>query len=447
MEIAALLAEDAMPFFLDSSDGVYPDDIGRFSYAGSNPFLQFRAVGDSVTITSSCGTHSERGNSLVILGDLLERYRIEPDNTVPGSFHGGAVGFFSYDLVHQLETVPGTNVNDLKIDDINIGFYTTLIVIDNREQSIYAVDCGLAGDAKANVSALVKRLEESRVSIPDHKPVSSTGIHSNFKVKDYLAAIRRIREYILDGEIYQVNLSQRFDIEYTGSPVALYNSLRQQNPAPFGAMLGYDDYWVLSSSPERFIKVSGDRIETRPIKGTAPRGMNKSEDTALAEQLMNSSKDRAEHLMIVDLERNDLSRVSEPGTVKVPDLFRLESYATVHHLVSTVEGKLQPGINSMDCLRATFPGGSITGAPKIRAMEIIDELEPTRRGVYTGSIGYVGFDGSIDLNIAIRTIVHRNGRAWFQGGGGIVWDSDEKSEYEETLQKIESLIQAVIDKK
>jgi para-aminobenzoate synthetase component 1 len=254
---------------------------------------------------------------------------------------------------------------------------------------------------------------------------------------EYVTAVRRALDYIVAGDIYQVNLSQRFQLPLPGGPLETYLELRRRNPAPFAAYLNLPQAQVLSASPERFLRfdAASRRIQTRPIKGTRPRGRTAGEDEALARELLASGKDRAENVMIVDLERNDLGRVAAVGSVRVSELAALETFPTVFHLTSTVEATLREGGDAIDLLRATFPGGSITGAPKIRAMEIIDELEPTARGVYTGAIGRVGFDGSLDLNIAIRTIIAKDGTAYFQAGGGIVADSDPESEYEETLHK------------
>jgi para-aminobenzoate synthetase component 1 len=271
----------------------------------------------------------------------------------------------------------------------------------------------------------------------------NTLLKSNISHEEYIKAVAAAREYICAGDIFQVNLSQRFEADLNIPPYELYQRLRRINPAPFASYLNFDDVSVVSASPERFLKIRGDWVETRPIKGTRPRGKSGAEDKALAQELLSSAKDRAENVMIVDLERNDLGRVSRYGTVKVTELAILETYPTVFHLTSTVVGRLSPGKSRIDLLKATFPGGSITGAPKVRAMEIIDELEPTRRSVYTGSIGYLSFDGGMDLNIVIRTFVIKGSKAYFQVGGGIVYDSEPEAEYQETLDKARALIQAL----
>jgi len=268
-------------------------------------------------------------------------------------------------------------------------------------------------------------------------------LKGNFTHREYLNAVEKARQYIIAGDIFEVNLSQRFKARLSIAPYELYTRLRSINPAPFAGYLDFDEVQVVSASPERFLHLQGDRVETRPIKGTRPRGKTPEADKALADELLSSMKDRAENIMIVDLERNDLGRVCRYGTVRVTELAILETFPTVFHLTSTIVGRLKKGRDSIDLLKATFPGGSITGAPKVRAMEIIDELEPTRRSVYTGSIGYLSFNGNIDLNIAIRTFLVKGGIAYFQVGGAVVYDSDPEAEYQETLHKARALIDAL----
>ena len=264
-----------------------------------------------------------------------------------------------------------------------------------------------------------------------------------FSREDYVRAVEKARQYIIDGDIFEVNISQRYEADISVHPYELYRNLRQINPAPFSAYLKFGELAVVSSSPERFLSCRGDRVETRPIKGTLRRGKTPAEDESNAKELLHSSKDLAENMMIVDLERNDLGRVCCYGSVKVTELAVLETYPTVFHLTSTIEGRLRDGISRIDLLKATFPGGSITGAPKVRAMEIIDELEPTRRSIYTGSIGYLGFDGNMDVNIVIRTFLIKGNKAYFQVGGAVVYDSDPEAEYQETLDKGQALFKAL----
>jgi para-aminobenzoate synthetase component 1 len=274
------------------------------------------------------------------------------------------------------------------------------------------------------------------------------GLRSTFTHRGYLDAVGRVREYIIAGDIFQANLSQRFQSALTEAPFALYRRLRKRNPAPFAAYLAFDDLAVLSASPERFLRLDEKQrlVETRPIKGTRPRGLGPMHDAALGRALAESAKDRAENVMIVDLLRNDLSRVCRPGSVRVPELFALEQHPTVHHLVSTVLGELAPGADAVDLIRAAFPGGSITGAPKVRAMEVIAELEPTQRGVYCGSIGYISATGAMDTSIVIRTYLTLGGQVYFQAGGGIVADSDVELEYRETLDKARALIETLVER-
>jgi para-aminobenzoate synthetase component 1 len=283
--------------------------------------------------------------------------------------------------------------------------------------------------------------------ISDIDGAKDLGLRSTFTHRGYLDAVARVRDYIVAGDIFQANLSQRFQCPAAEKSFDLYRRLRRRNPAPFAAYLGFGKTEIISASPERFLRLDQERrlVETRPIKGTRPRGLGPMHDAALGRALAESEKDRAENVMIVDLLRNDLSRVCRPGTVRVPELFALEHHPTVHHLVSTVVGELEPGADATDLIRAAFPGGSITGAPKVRAMEIIAELEPTRRGVYCGSIGYISTTGAMDTSIVIRTYLVLRGQVYFQAGGGIVADSDPELEYRETLDKAKALIETLAE--
>lgn len=325
------------------------------------------------------------------------------------------------------------------------------MAIDHHEERVYVAACGFpatgpaaAKQALARVKEITSRLQKVRPLPP---PAGANGtrtpINSLFTPQSYCRAVTRAREYIAAGDIFEVNLSQRLQTQLTVEPWELYRRLRQVNPAPFAAYLPLREGTIASASPERFLRVSQGQVETRPIKGTRPRGRTPAEDAALRQELWNSAKDRAELVMIIDLERNDLGRVCQVGSVRVPELFALEEYATVFHLVSTVTGTLQPGRDMVDLWRATFPGGSITGAPKVRSMEIIEELEPVRRSVYTGAIGYLGFDGEADWNIVIRTFLLAGGQAYFQVGGAVTADSEPEREYQETLDKARGLIQAL----
>jgi para-aminobenzoate synthetase component 1 len=353
--------------------------------------------------------------------------------------------------------------------DLLLGLYDWVIAWDHQTGRAWVISTGMPERGRAGAQRAAKRLGRVRERVaglperlrrfvaegdppradrraaPSYPVPGVPGVRSNFPREGYLDAVARVIEYIRAGDIFQANLSQRLEAPLVGTPLALYARLRQRNPAPFAAFLDFGDLVVASSSPERFLRVQPDgRVETRPIKGTRPRGVGPEHDAALALALSESAKDRAENVMIVDLLRNDLSRVCRPGTVRVPELFALEHYATVHHLVSTVVGDLASGQGAVDVLRAAFPGGSITGAPKVRAMQIIAELEPTARGVYCGAIGYLSTSGALDSSIVIRTYLVRGRDVYFQVGGGIVADSDPEQEYRETLDKARGLIAALL---
>jgi para-aminobenzoate synthetase component 1 len=434
-------------FFLDS--GMDPEKLGRYSFIGSDPFLVLRSRGKRTELLQGDGQEIIEGNPFDVLGELLEKYALDSFPS-PIPFIGGAVGYFSYDLCHFIERLPATAIDDLQLPECYLAFYDTILAFDNLEGRAYIVSAGFPEleeakrlrRAKERLDELRDKIAETRCSeaAPGSRKVV---LHSNFTREEYVKAVAIAREYICAGDIFQVNLSQRFEADLPITPYELYSRLRLINPAPFASYLNFDGVTVVSASPERFLRVRGDMVETRPIKGTRPRGTCAAEDEALAQELLHSVKDRAENVMIVDLERNDLGRVCRYGTVRVRELCLLETYATVFHLTSTVEGRLREDKNRIDLLKATFPGGSITGAPKVRAMEIIDELEPTRRSIYTGSIGYLSFGGEMDLNIVIRTFVIKDGKAYFQVGGGIVYDSDPDAEYQETLDKAKALIEAL----
>ncbi|MCK4863171.1 MAG: aminodeoxychorismate synthase component I [Dehalococcoidales bacterium] len=437
-------------FFLDS--GMDPKKLGRYSFMGSDPFLVLRSRGDKITLIRDGVEEVRQGNPFDVLGELLGTYTLDGSRAeIP--FTGGAVGYFSYDLCHFIERLPTTAVDDLQLPECYLAFYDAAVVFDHIENKTYLVSTGFPEleeskrqhRAEERISELRSRvlLSSPPSNIKEVRSGKGIVLKGNFTHEGYLEAVATAREYICAGDIFEVNLSQRFDADLTIPPYDLYKRLRKINPAPFANYFNFDGVSIVGASPERFLKVRGDWVETRPIKGTRPRGKTPEEDRALAESLLASAKDRAENIMIVDLERNDIGRVCRYGTVKVTELAILETYPTVFHLTSTVVGQLSEGKSRTDLLKATFPGGSITGAPKVRSMEIIDELEPTRRSVYTGSLGYLSFSGDMDLDIVIRTIIVKDGRACFQVGGAIVYDSEPEAEYIETLDKGKALIQAL----
>ena len=378
--------------------------------------------------------------------DMLRTHHHRPLAGLP-PFQGGIAGYVGYDWGAELERVARPPADRLTphMPDVALALYDWVIAWDHLEEKAWLIAIGNDERATARTAWVRNRLLAAPPAIRDRSAPAAGPPQSNVPRAQFEAGVSRIREYIAAGDVYQVNLSQRFHAPFAGSALALYRRLRARNPAPFGAYLEFAGAQVASISPERFLRLDATTraAEARPIKGTRPRGTTPDQDAALARELLESDKDRAENVMIVDLLRNDLGKVCRPGSVRVPKLFALESHPTVHHLVSTVTGVLREGADAFDLLRAAFPGGSVTGAPKIRAMQIIAELERAPRGLYCGAIGYVSATGAMDFNIPIRTIVLRDGSATFHAGAGIVWDSEPAAEYEETLAKARTMIEAL----
>ncbi|MDQ7093954.1 aminodeoxychorismate synthase component I [Desulfosporosinus sp. PR] len=449
--------KEPSPFFLDS--GKNYEELGCYSFMGAAPFLEATAYPDKLEVSwpnllQKTVRPSRSPGSFDFLDESFNKYQV---SAAPFPFSGGAVGFISYDLKNEIEQLPSLAEDDLGLPLWRFAWYDGILVYDHRRGSYWLVACGMDENGTCRTDLANARIHYLEQLLNSHAPQASREL-SEFSLQDqtvfpitpsvskedYLQDLKRVIEYIYAGDIYQANLTQRFSMPWNGDVWELYAKLHLQNPAPFAAFLPYDDFQILCSSPERFLQIKGNGyIETRPIKGTRPRKSSPQEDEAQALALQNSLKDRAELTMIIDLERNDLGRICEFGSVKVPELIALEKYPTVWHLVSTITGQLHKGLLPGAVLQAVFPGGSITGAPKIRAMEIIDELEPYRRGIYTGSIGYLGFDGAWDLNIVIRTIILKNGRAFVHAGGGIVADSLPEDEYKETLDKAKALFRVL----
>jgi para-aminobenzoate synthetase component 1 len=462
----------ALPYrvFLDSA--ARGPRLGRYSFLTADPVAIVRSKGAH---TECEGGHPVTGDALDTLRALLAPFAADPLPGLP-PFQGGAAGYLAYDWGRVLERLPAPRYEDLDVPDVVLGVYDWVLAWDHEASRAWLISTGLLersplarGRRAAERAAAVLQLLKAEAPAPSTSepatrsprvragarpaptfPVGADAsdprleLRSTFTYEGYLDAVARVREYIFAGDIFQANLSQRFDAPLVEPPWSLYLRLRTRNAAPFAAYLDFPEALVLSASPERFLSVTvGGPVETRPIKGTRPRGLGPEHDAALGMALTASAKDRAENLMIVDLLRNDLSRVCSPGSVRVPELFSLEHYATVHHLVSTVVGDLAPGEDALSLLRAAFPGGSITGAPKVRAMEIIAELEPSERGVYCGAIGYWSLTGALDCSIAIRTAVAAAGRVYFNAGGGIVADSEPEQEYRETLDKARGMIDAL----
>ncbi|MGD0215912.1 MAG: aminodeoxychorismate synthase component I [Desulfobaccales bacterium] len=416
-------------------------DCAGYSLMGWDPFLVLQSKGDQVSWRLSGSNPVCRGNPFSVLEDALGSLEL-PGETPLDPLAAGCLGFLAYDLKNHLEILPQTAVDDLQLPDLVMAFPRRLVVHDRRGGQFREVRV-------IHEDAWGRLLGGADEAIPWEGAAAPLGpyqvgtLTSNLSREAYLAAIRRIRDYIRQGDVYQVNLAQRFSFPFAGEAYTLFRRLFQLNPAPFYAFLNCGDFQVLSTSMERFLCRRGDYLETRPIKGTRPRGATAGEDAALRRELEESPKDDAELSMIVDLLRNDLGKVCEPRTVRVAEHKRLEAYQNVYHLVSIITGQVRLGVTAADILRATFPGGSITGCPKIRAMEIIDELEPGVRQVYCGAIGYLGLHRNLDLNVAIRTAVIHGGQAHFAVGGGVVYDSREEDEYEETLHKGRTLFRLI----
>ena len=406
---------------------------GRYDLIACDPRVTLLTRGALTEIRTPEGASWSPDDPLRLLARQLTD---GPEVPAALPFGGGAIGYLGYDLSRRIERLPATARDVLRLPEMAVGIYDWVLVIDHREGT-----CRLIGDPRRSprVRDQLRRAVHGEPATPERSFGLCGPWRSNMDETGYAQRFARVQRYIHEGDCYQVNLARRFSVAARGDPWPLYLALRALSPAPFAAWLNTPDAHVLCASPERFLRVREGAVETHPIKGTRPRGETPEEDQRLAQELLASAKDRAENLMIVDLLRNDLGRTCAVGTVDVPRLFALESYAGVHHLVSTVTGRLAAGATSLDLLRASFPGGSVTGAPKIRAMEIIEELEGERRGVYCGSIGYFGWDGRCDTNIAIRTLVQARGALSLWAGGGLVADSDCAAEAEEIAVKARGL--------
>jgi len=436
---AALFAPWAERHFAVFLDSGYPHGHqGRYDIIAAEPFISLVTRGKLTEIREGGRIRLSPDDPFALVKQALGK---ASDSLPELPFCGGAIGYFGYDLARRLEKMPALAADAENLPEMAVGIYDWALVVDHQERRSWLV-------AQGRDPATASRWPHLRHAFSQIQtigwPRASFRIEGeavpNLSHAAYLQAFRRIQHYIREGDCYQVNLAQRIAANCHGNPWVAYETLRHINPAPFSAFLNYPKAQVLSSSPERFLQCVGGEVETKPIKGTRPRSPNPEEDMYSLQALRESLKDRAENLMIVDLLRNDLGKHCVPGSVHVPVLFDVESFTTVHHLVSTVRGRLDPAHHALDLLRDCFPGGSITGAPKIRAMEIIEELEPNRRGVYCGSIAYIGFDGNMDSNITIRTLVHSDGSIRFWAGGGIVADSDPESEYQECYHKAAAML-------
>jgi len=437
-DLFARIAHRPWSMWLDS--GRPGSSFGRFDIMVADPVVTLTTRGE---LTEVIGPTSEisRADPFSLVRDYLGRHQpCEPG--IP--FMGGAVGYFSYDLARRLERLPATAQDAEHLPEMRVGIYDWALVVDHVVKKCWLASHGRAPQTRQGWDALLASFTGPFTEDVGDFHVNGP-VASNMTEASYSQALDRILHYIHEGDCYQVNLAQRFAAPASGDAWVAYRHLRRASPAPFAAYLNLPDAQVLSASPERFLEVRDRRVETKPIKGTRPRDADPARDRGNADELLASLKDRAENLMIVDLLRNDIGKNCVPGSVKAEKMFALESFASVHHLVSTVTGKLAQGHDALHLLRGCFPGGSITGAPKLRAMEIIEELEPNRRGVYCGAIGYIGFDGNMDTNIAIRTAVYSDKKIRFWAGGGIVADSEADKEYRETLDKAANMLALMRD--
>lgn len=443
----------------DPNTGLAGSQYGRYDILVAEPFITLVTQNKQTKVSQNDQVSVFDDDPFTLLNQLLNQYKVDKNTAIiddsnlnksvdfDNPFAGGALGYFAYDLARSIEQLPNLAAPAANTPDMMIGFYDWAVVFDHREKKCRLVSHGFTDTVKENWQALCARFDalllkpknadKSQFQVTSH-------IQSNLSQSEYFQAFNQVKSYIDAGDCYQVNLAQRFCAQVQGDSWLAYKKLREISPAPFMAYMNLplndaENFQVLSNSPERFLQTDGDHVETRPIKGTRPRSPNAAQDLAYAQELQNSLKDKAENVMIVDLLRNDLSKNCIIGSVKADTLFQLQSFANVHHLVSIVTGKLKPTATAVDLLKGCFPGGSITGAPKLRAMQIIEELEPHQRGLYCGAIGYIGFDGKMDTNIAIRTAVVCQNILSFYAGGGIVADSVADKEYKETLDKASNL--------
>ena len=449
----AIAADEPEAFLLESVEG--GEKIGRYTFLGVRPHKKLTARGAEIRVQTGKRTEMHAGGVFEVVKNLLRAHRAAPVAGLP-PFTSGAVGFFSYDAVRQLESIGERAKDDLNLPDCVLMFFDRLLAFDHVRHQIHilaAADVRAESPRKAYDRAVadIAKIERKLAAGPKGVPwvpkargkSEKLKIHATTSPADFQKAVEKAKEYIAAGDIFQVVLSRRVDFEPEIPPFDLYRALRTVNPSPYMYFLKTGDLHILGSSPEMLVRVTGSKLEYRPIAGTHPRGRDEAEDQRLAQAMSSDEKERAEHVMLVDLGRNDIGRVSEYGSVKVSDLMHVERYSHVMHLVSNIEGKLRRGLDAIDAFAACFPAGTLSGAPKVRAMQIIEELEPLRRGTYGGSILYADFAGNLDSCIAIRTMVLKNRRAYLQAGAGIVADSDPVKEYEESVNKSQALIRAV----
>lgn len=429
-EYFAALSHQPWAMLLHSGFAEHPHN--RFDILVAQPQATLETRGHKTTLTRENAKQVSEDDPLILLQQTLEGFALAPDYNPDLPFQGGALGLFGYDLGRRFETLPTRAQEDVQAPDMAVGLYDWALIADHKLERLTLV---CHGDAQERLAWL-----EAQKPAPVAPFRLTSRWQANMSRRQYGEKFQRVQDYLLSGDCYQVNLAQRFQATYEGDEWQAFTRLNEANRAPFSAFLRLPQHAILSLSPERFILLEQKAIQTRPIKGTLPRLADPQEDAQQAEKLATSPKDRAENLMIVDLLRNDIGRVATPGSVRVPELFVVEPFPAVHHLVSTITATLPEHLHATDLLRAAFPGGSITGAPKVRAMEIIEELEPQRRNAWCGSVGYISFCGNMDTSITIRTITAQNGTLYCSAGGGIVADSVEAAEYQETFDKVNRIL-------
>ncbi|CAM4376608.1 aminobenzoate synthetase [Bacillus manliponensis] len=417
---------------------------GRYSIVGLDPVAIIQGKDNALHIFENEKETIEEGNPLQLMQQYMEKWHTEYNPDYP-PFQGGAIGYFSYDCIRYIEKIPALAKEDINIPDVFFLLFDDVFIYDHKEKVLWITthytDDAQEAENRLNILKETWMSEAPNVTIP-FAPLASYKEDVSFTEETFVGAVQRIQEYIGAGDVFQVNLSTRQEKTLQTHPLEIYTKLREINPSPYMGYLELGDFQIVSGSPELLIKKQGDEVSTRPIAGTRSRGRDEKEDEQLAKELIENEKECAEHVMLVDLERNDLGRVCEYGTVEVDEFMVIEKYSHVMHIVSNVRGELQKGKDAFDVTKAVFPGGTITGAPKIRTMEIIEELEPVRRGIYTGSIGWIGYSGDMELNIVIRTLLAKDGQAYVQAGAGIVIDSNPHNEYKESLKKAIALWRA-----
>ncbi|WP_226675047.1 anthranilate synthase component I [Rossellomorea aquimaris] len=433
--------EGKKKFLLESS--LKHEQSGRYSFVGSDPFLECKAYGNDVQIkrTSSDQVEERTGDPIKIIQHLIPHEQKD----IPFPFAGGGIGYLGYDVIRQYEDIGKTPSDELEMPDIHLMFYEKVIVFDHLEHKVFIVvmDEWTGGEGE-ELQDKMKKLENELTGVYLHthkEKLDRLSFRPQTSKDEFMNKVEKAKQSIIEGEIFQVVLSQRLQASFSGDPFSFYRSLRKSNPSPYMFFIDFEDYIVLGASPESLLKVQGDEITTNPIAGTRRRGTTNSEDLELEKELLSDEKEIAEHRMLVDLGRNDLGRVCTVGSIHLSKYLTIERYKYVMHIVSEVKGELKGDVTPLEALTSCLPAGTVSGAPKIRAMQIINELESTKRGVYSGAVGYIGINGNLDFALAIRTMVLKDGIANVQAGAGIVYDSDPESEYEETLNKAKSLLE------